>query len=382
LEVYKKRIAIDARFYGPKQKGLGRYCQKLVENLEKLEKDNQENQYYILLRKENYDDYQPKNKNFHRLVADFKWYSFKEQTSFLFFLNKQKFDLIHFCHFNVPLFYGGKFVVTIHDLILLHYPTPRNTTLNKYFYFFKLWAYRRVIKNCVKKAKKILAVSEFTKKDIVQNLGTRSDKIKVALEGCDLKCRLGRSADSEILEKYGIIKPYLLYVGNAYPHKNLFRLCQAFRMIRKVQPQMNLVLVGGKDFFYERLRREVLEQKMEGIFFAGHVQDGDLDVVYKNARLYVFPSLYEGFGLPSLEALAKGVPVVSSGRTSMAEILGQAALYFDPEDIESIFRSINSALEDSRLCDKLVQVGQKRLEKFSWQKMAKETLEVYRECLK
>lgn len=381
MKICKRRIAIDARFFGPRQKGLGRYCQKLVENLEK--QDDGQNDYFILLTKENYNQYQPQKKNFHKLLADYRWYGFAEQVFFPRFLKKHAFDLVHFCHFNVPIFYRGNFVVTIHDLILFHFPTPRNTTLNKYFYFFKLWAYRMTITKAAKRALKIIAVSEFTKKDILKNLkGVDEGKILVTLEGCDSKQDVSCRDSEMVLGKCGIKKPFLLYVGNAYPHKNLERLCLAFEEVGKRKPDLSLVLVGGNDFFHERLKKYVRDRNMEKVVFSGHVSDRELDVIYKNAQLYVFPSLYEGFGLPPLEALNKGTPVVSSGRTSMPEVLGSAAIYFDPENIQSMTEAIEKILNDKKLADDLVELGGQRVEMFSWGKMAKDTLGVYEECLK
>lgn len=377
----KKKIAIDARFYGTKQKGLGRYCQKLIENLEK--QDDGQVEYFILLTKQNFNEYQPTKNNFHKLLADYHWYSFAEQVFFPRFLKKHKFDLVHFCHFNVPVFYGDNFVVTIHDLILFHFPTPRNTTLNKYFYFLKLWAYRMTITRAAKKALRVIAVSEFTKKDILKNFKDISEeKISVTLEGCDDKCNISHQGDKAVLGKYGIKAPYLLYVGNAYPHKNLERLCRAFESVGKKETNLNLVLVGGNDFFYKGLKNYVRNGKIERVIFSGHVPDCDLDIIYKNARLYVFPSLYEGFGLPPLEALSKGTPVASSGRTSMPEVLGSAAVYFDPENVESMAEAITKIINDEKLSDDLTNLGRQRVRMFSWEKMAKDTSAVYRKCLK
>lgn len=381
MKIPKKRIAIDARFYGTKQKGLGRYCQKLIEYLEK--QDTTGIDFYVLLTKENLNEYRPARKNFHKLLADYRWYSFSEQIFFPKFLRKYRFDLVHFCHFNVPVFYGGKFVVTIHDLILFHYPTLRSTTLNKYFYYFKLWAHRLTIKRAARKAAKIIAVSEFTKRDIINNFkNTKEEKVIVTLEGCDNRRDISSAGGNSVLDRYGIKKPYLLYVGNAYPHKNLEKLCLAFNEIGKNQKNLWLVLVGGSDFFYERLKKKVIANKIKKVVFTGHVPDSDLDVVYENAKLYVFPSLYEGFGLPPLEALSKGTPVASSDRTSMPEVLGPAAAYFNPENIRSMADAISGVLGDEDLSIRLAKAGRERIKMFSWEKMAEETLGVYQECLK
>lgn len=374
------RIGIDARFFGPKQKGLGRYSQKLIENLERIEAGS-ENEYYIFLRREGFDSYQPQNKNFKKVLAEYRWYGWSEQLLFPRLLNKYNLDLVHFCHFNVPIFYRKKFVVTIHDLILFHFPTIKNSTLNTFHYFFKLRIYHFVIRQAVQRAEKIIAVSEFTKKDIQKELKIPENKILVTKEGFDPLCRTPSEKPETILKKYGIIKPYLLYVGNAYPHKNLEMLCRAFAGLKREYPELKLVLVGGEDYFYNRLEKYVKELGIKGVIFPGFVPDEELGVVYKGASVYVFPSLYEGFGLPPLEALAENVPVASSNRTSMPEVLGEAAQYFNPEEGVSVIKNISEllGLKDRRA--ELLKEGQAQLKKFSWQKMAAETLEAYKKIV-
>ncbi|MEA2007042.1 MAG: glycosyltransferase family 1 protein, partial [Patescibacteria group bacterium] len=182
-------------------------------------------------------------------------------------------------------------------------------------------------------------------------------------------------------KKYGIIKPYLIYVGNAYPHKNLERLVVAYKKIKKENPDLSLVLVGGQDFFYDRLKKFTKEKSVKGVVFPGYIPDEELDVLYRHAKLYVFPSLYEGFGLPPLEALAKSTPVVSSSRTSMPEVLGDIVTYFDPEDLDSIRGAIRKGLkEGKKKLDKEKVALQ--LSKFSWEEMANQTKVIYEKILK
>lgn len=376
-----EKIGIDARFYGSRGKGLGRYAQKLIENLEKIDGGSEEREYYIILKKENFDEYQSKNKNFKKVKADYHWYTFKEQLVFPRFLNSLELDLVHFCHFNVPFFYRRRFIVTVHDLILFHFPTVRNTTLNKAYYFLKLIAYRFVIRSAVSRAEKVLAVSKFTKRDIIKELHVPEEKIELTYEGCDLRCFISAKSDVEILEKYGIMKPYLLYVGNAYPHKNLERLVLAYKKIKKKNRDLQLVLVGGDDFFYRRLKEFVRKESIGNVVFPGYVPDEQLDVLYKNTKLYVFPSLYEGFGLPPLEALARSAPVASSSRTSMPEVLGDSVEYFDPENIESISAVVGRILSKPKEEVFSLSKSLRQIKEFSWKKMAKQTLKQYAESL-
>ncbi|MFO7806957.1 MAG: glycosyltransferase family 1 protein [Candidatus Moraniibacteriota bacterium] len=374
------KIGIDARFYGPNVKGLGRYLQKLIENLERLEKDS-DNEYFVFLTQEGYKSFNPQNKNFHKVLADFRWYGWKEQFAFPFLIMKYKLDLMHFGHFNVPIFFRKKFVVTIHDLILFHYPTHKNTTLNKIYYLFKLLAYRLVIKSAVKRAVRVIAVSEFTKQDILKNFNIKKEKISIIKEGYEIKNKEEESKPKTLPKKYVTIKPYLLYVGNAYPHKNLERLCLAFKSLRKQRGDLKLVLVGGKDYFYNRLERFIKQNQIENIHLTGFVSDDVLEGFYREAECYIFPSLYEGFGLPPLEALSFGCPVVSSNRSSMPEILEDGAVYFNPESLDSIQGAIKDVLDNPKRKKEIIANGKKRLSLYDWEKAAKETLHIYKNVL-
>lgn len=370
------RIGIDARFFGSVGKGLGRYTQKLIEKLEKIDSVND---YFIFLRKENFNEYQTQNPKFKKVLANYAWYSFFEQLFFPRLLKKYQLDLMHFPHFNVPVFYRKKFIVTIHDLILIHFPTIKNTTRNSFLYRCKFLAYRWVINSAISRSKKIITVSEFTKKDILENYkNITTEKISVTYEACEDFCLLSPNKDEEILKKYAIMKPYLIYVGNAYPHKNLERLIMAFSSLSDKFPDLQLALVGKEDFFYQRLKELVENKKIKNIIFLGFVPDLELDTLQHNATAYVFPSLYEGFGLPPLEAMAKGTPVISSDHLCMQEILGDSAYYFNGEIEKEIAKAIEIILTDNDLRKKLINTGYKQIRKYSWEKMAKETLEIYK----
>ncbi|HPX94117.1 MAG TPA: glycosyltransferase family 1 protein [Candidatus Moranbacteria bacterium] len=368
-------IGIDARFYGSIGKGLGRYTQKLVEYLEKVD---EKNQYIVFLRKENFEEYQPKNKNFRKELADYRWYSFAEQIFFPFKLRKYKFDLVHFPHFNVPLLYRKKFVLTIHDLILIHFPTVRATTLSPIFYWMKFFAYKCVIKSAIKRSQKIFAVSKFTKKDILETYKKiPEEKICVTYEACEKNSALENKNADNVLKKYGIMKPYIIYIGNVYPHKNPKRLVLAFKKLREKRKDISLVFVGGEDYFYSRLRDYVRENEVENIVFAGFVPDNDLDFLMSGSEAYIRPSLYEGFELPPLEAMSKGIPVLSSNHSCALEILGGSALYFDGKNVDDIADSVWKILTDEKLRENLIQKGYDQIKKYSWEGMAKKTLEVY-----
>lgn len=370
------RIGIDARFYGPVGKGLGRYTARLIEHLEDILPDDDE--CVVFLRRENYDAYRPRNPRFRKALADYPWYSFREQFLFPFLLLRYRLDLVHFPHFNVPLPYRKPFVVTIHDLILLRHPTVRNTTKSVLTYRLKFLAYRLTIGSAVRRARRILTVSRFTERDLVGEYPKAEGKIAVAYEGCDLPEAAEGAGDTERSGAVrGIMKPYFLYVGNAYPHKNL----EAFIPLSRRFPEVRFVLVGREDYFYRRLRKSAEERGADNIVFAGYVPDGELVGLYRGATGYVFPSLYEGFGLPPLEAMRLGIPVISSDRGSLPEILGDDALFFDPEDDDALARQVGRVLEGGGSVSELSRKGRERAESFRWEDLAETTLRAYREAV-
>ncbi|MDP2708451.1 MAG: glycosyltransferase family 1 protein [bacterium] len=374
-----KRIGIDARFYGPVGKGLGRYTQEITDNIVKLDR---ESEYVIFLRRENFNDFKTANPKVKKVLADVAWYGWAEQILLPYYIWRERLDLMHFPHFNVPLACPIKFVVTIHDLILIRYPTIRATTLGPLKYKLKNLAYKIVIGAAIKRARKILAVSEFTKRDIIKQFGVAADKVVVTYEGVTQlpNPSFPRPLVLATSGKESGNYPYLLYVGNAYPHKNLESLIKVFSRIKKNKPELNLILVGKDDYFYARLKKFAV--RYDNVIFPGYLPDGELAELYANALAYVFPSFYEGFGLPPLEAMARGLPVASSDRSCLPEILGQAALYFNPDDPEDMKNKILKIISDENLRADLRNRGQAQIKKYSWTECAEQTLEVYREILK
>ncbi len=367
------KIIIDARLYGPKQGGLGRYIQQLILNLEKIDTTNR---YIILLRSENWQEYSPINPNFQKVLADIPWYGWREQFFLPRIIKKLKPDLVHFPHWNVPLFFNDNFVVTIHDLLLLHYPSRHASTLSPVLYWIKNKLFLLVLKHAARASKKIITVSEFTKKDIENTLKIKSEKIITALLS---PLSTKDFIDIDTNKKYSITKPYWLYVGVAFPHKNLETLLTAWQIFcDKYNKNYQLVLAGKKNYFYQRLEKTIAEKNIQNITLTDFVDDDTLANLYKKAALYVFPSLYEGFGLPPLEAMQYDLPVISSNSTCLPEILGDAAIYFDPTDPANIATCAQMVLEDKNITKKLAENSQKILQKYSWTKTAEQTLQIYK----
>ena len=380
----RKKIGIDARFYGPVGKGLGRYTEEVVNNLLGIDR---ENDYVIFLVKENFETFKSDNPRVKKVLADVRWYTLKEQILMPWYIWREKIDLMHFHHFNIPILCPTKFVVTIHDLILIKYPSLRSTRLSPFLYKIKNTAYRFALNFAVRRSKRIIAVSEFTKNDILDNFSINPEKLVVSYEGVS-KNLLGENTKDEnksILEKYKIDKPYLLYVGNAYPHKNLEWLLDIFYK-DCVSMNIDLVLVGKEDYFFKRLKEIKTKREKNNIssgrvIFPGYVPDIELRSLFQEAIAYVFPSKYEGFGIPPLEAMANKCPVISSNRASMPEILGEAALYFNPDNKGEFLNILDIILKNTDLREDLVKRGLKQIDKYSWLDCAKTTKKVLEESL-
>jgi glycosyltransferase involved in cell wall biosynthesis len=294
-----------------------------------------------------------------------------EQVRFPLILNREKLDLVHFPYFSVPLLYRKPYVITIHDLIINHFSTGQASTLAYPLYLGKRMAYQVVIKNAARRAKKIIVPSSVTKEDIIRHFKTPARKINVIQEASDKKL-----IPSKKQNKLG---EYFLYVGNAYPHKNLNSLIYAFNKIAKDYKDLKLVLVGHKDFFYQKLEEE---NKSDKIIFYGKASDRDLADLYSNAIALVMPSLMEGFGLPVLEAMSLKCLVVASDIPSLREIASTSAVYFNPENPNDIKETIKSVfLNNEKYRNEKIEAAFKRSQKYSWTRAADETLNVYESSL-
>ncbi|HLC69887.1 MAG TPA: glycosyltransferase family 1 protein [Patescibacteria group bacterium] len=370
------KIGLDARFYGSHQGGIGRYLEELVSALARLN-EAKKHVFYLFLKDDVLKNFSPPAPNFIPVKANIAWYGATEQLILPQILKKVKLDLMHFPHWNVPLLYPGKYLLTIHDLLLLHYPSRRNSQLGPIKYAIKNLAFKKVLKNSITKAAHIISPSLYTKEDIVKNFNIPEEKISVINLGTSA---LNTTSDlnPNTLKKYGVTKPFLLYVGVAFPHKNLEGLVDAWKLfIEKYGNQHELVLVGKKNYFYDRLYEKKIKNKVKNIILTDYVPDNDLTEFYRQAKLYIFPSFYEGFGLPPLEALQFGLPVISSWSTCLPEILKNAAHFFDPHSPKAMAEAIALGLNDQNLRTKLLNESKKILPLYNWQTTAEKTLELY-----
>lgn len=373
-----KRIVVDGRWL--KYSGIGRYVENLLVETIKLDPTN----HYIVLVRPGETNSLPLPKGKVEYVeTDIVWYTPQEQIALPKLLDSLKPDLVHFVNFNVPLTYRKPYVVTIHDLTLLRYKNIRGGLLAPFTYRLKDVVMRHVLKTAIKRSRVIFTPSQYVKQDVMKRYRVKDDKkIIVTLNAADAP-KPKRPAD---LKRFGIkaSEKFLLYVGNAYPHKNLERLIAAYQLLLKDEKlSYRLVLAGRKDEFHARLEKLLKKRKLQDkVIFTDHVSDEELAALYQRASLYVFPSLSEGFGIPGLEAMAWGLPVVSSNATCLPEIYGDAVEYFDPKQPKEMAEVITRVLGDKPLQAQMIRRGKERIKKYSWQKSAQEMLKGYRKALK
>ncbi len=363
------KIAIDARNLTDTT---GRYAERLINYLQEIDK---ENDYLILLNQAGYEKWGPKSPNFEKVLANYSLYGADGQFKLARLLYKLKPDLVHYTFQQTPLLYKGKSVITVHDLTQLYF---KNTSKKKagVLYSAKQKVLEKGIKKSTKRARYVITPTHYVAKHLVSYFKIDATKIVVTYESAE-------SQLSESPESIGKLenKTYILYVGTAHAHKNLKRLVGAFEILKKTYPELILVFVGKKTVFHERLESYVRQKNISNVVFTGFVSDSQLSWLYKHCRAYVFPSLSEGFGLPGLEAMQNNAPVVSSDATCLPEVYGNAAHYFDPKSEPDMARAISEVLSDAHLQTRLVKNGHRQLKKYSWKRMAEETLAVYNKAL-
>lgn len=359
-------IAIDARFLNS---GTGTYGVRLLEYLEKLDTTNT---YSIIVARKDIDYWKPTRPNFTIRPVDFPYYSFAEQIGFNRYLNALKPDLVHFAMPQQPIWYTGNHVTTLHDLILLHtYNSDKNWLMFHTKQLIGRWVFKRIAKTNTH----MIAVSKNTKREYQKFCHIPDDRISVIYEAAN--------PPSHTLQPYDLpFDEFIMYVGQQPDYKNITRLAEAHQQLLRTHPRLGLVLVGRMND--DTRAHQALFQKRgyTNIIFTGFLPDTQRDWLFTKARAYVFPSLMEGFGLPPLEAMACGTPVVSSNTSCMPEILGDAAEYMNPYSITDITKTIERVITNDALRYQMVNRGYAQVERYSWETMARETLAIYQQALR
>jgi glycosyltransferase involved in cell wall biosynthesis len=366
------RIGIDARKIA--DFGIGSYIYYLLKNFACVDK---EHRFFLFAHP---DD----GHHFSDLPARFKLiheyspkYSLSELFSLSYKARRLKLDLFHAPHYVLPFFLPCPAVVTVHDLIHLIFPQ----------YLPNIWARfyaRHVIGRGVKRAKRVITVSRSSKDDILHFFRLPEDKIEVIYNGVAPEFLKSSKKEelTKIRRKYGLDEPFILFVGNLKPHKNLKRLISSFARVSQRISEITLVVVGDELHNHPELEEKIEELRLKGrVRFFGFTDRDELKCLYQLAELLLFPSLYEGFGLPPLEAMAIGTPVVASNISSIPEVVADAALLVDPYDEEMIAANVLKLLAEESLRNKLIERGRERAALFSWRETAELTLKVYNQVL-
>jgi glycosyltransferase involved in cell wall biosynthesis len=361
------KIGIDGRLWN--ETGVGRYIRALVAELGNMHTPHE---FTLFLKDHEYSQLTlPVGWN--KVRAQVSWHTFQEQVYMPQVYKKSQVDLLHLPYFSVPLLTPVPFVVTIHDVTISHFATGKATTQPLPIYLLKRLGYTWTLKHALSKACNIITVSETVKQQLIKEYRVPSAKISVTYEAGLLENVTSRPP-------IDLPKNYILYVGNAHPHKNLENLIKAFGLVRKTIPGLSLVFVGKNDFFYTRLQQYATNQQLSpAVKFVGEVDNGQLSQWYKGASVFVFPSKSEGFGIPGLEAMSVGCPVVATDIPIFHEIYGSAALY-SKIDHQNLATTIVTLLKDPRQRSTLVKRGYEQAEKYSWKRMARETLTLYESC--
>lgn len=373
------KIGIDLRMYSSQFTGIGRYCYELVENLIELDK---ENSYVFFLNEPEYGQFLHdksellKDERYKAVKVNAPHYSLREQLAFSKTLKKEHLDLMHFTHFNAPIFYRRPCIVTIHDLTLSFFPGKKLTK------WYHRMGYHIVLKSILKKAKRIIAVSKNTELDLHRLYNfTRSKTVMIHEAVGEEFSVLPMGKVAETMGKFGVDKEYILYTGVHRDHKNVVGLIGGFARLKNDYGfDGYLVITGKENPHYPEIKTTIEKLGLENeVKLAGHVEENDLIGLYNGAIIYAYPSFYEGFGLPALEAFACGTAVCASNKSCIPDICGDAAVYFDPKNPDEMAEKFAELLRNDGLREHLIEKGRRRLKDFSWKKMAKETSDVYQE---
>lgn len=358
-------IGIDASRAVKEQKtGTEHYSQQIIKALADID---QKNQYLLYSPRRPAESFaRTLGKNFTWKVMPFPRLWSQLRLSWEILTAAEKPTVIFEPAHTIPLVHTKNMVATIHDLGFLRFP-ELYTPFERKYHSFSAWFSARF-------AKHIIAVSEYTKKDIIKNYGTEPGKITIIYHGFDAKAfKPAAKNQPQIILPFGVKKPYIYFIGRLEHKKNLSGMLATYRILKK-NPRFKrqLVLAGKPGWGYE----QAIAKKIDGVIETGYLDQSTHALLLKNADIFFFPSLFEGFGMPLVEAFACGVPVVTSDVTSMPEVAGDAGILVNPRQPKEMAKVIEDLIKNPKLRQKLVEKGLKRAKQFSWEKAARETLGV------
>jgi glycosyltransferase involved in cell wall biosynthesis len=354
--------------------GIGTYIRNLLRHLARIDQDTE---YVVLCRPEDRDAIAALGEKFRAVPEAAQNYSIGEQLRIPMALRREKIQLFHAPHYVLPPLVRCRSVVTIHDCIHLMFPQYLPGRL-------ALTYARTSIRLAARRSTRVMTVSESSKRDILNFVDMPPEKVDVIYNAYDERFSIEPREEDvvRVRERYQLHDEFVLYAGNVKPHKNLERLITAFHLVRKRGlDHLKLVLIGDEISKYTALRRAVHRYQLHKyVRFLGYLPEETLAVMYRLAGLFVFPSLYEGFGLPPLEAMASGTPVVTSNVSSLPEVAGDAAVLTDPYDPAAIADAMYRVLTDERLRSDLRRKGLERAKHFSWEKSVRRVRQIYGEA--
>jgi glycosyltransferase involved in cell wall biosynthesis len=369
------RVAIDIRRAG--DFGIGTYIRNIINQFARVSDGTE---YLLIGQQSHLQEFDPLPENFTLLEYPADPGSFHTHLHLPYLLHQREVDLLHMPWFYAPAIVPSRLVITIHDLTDILTPPPGiSATLQAGRLFFARRALTR--------ADRILAVSHSSKRDLSRTFDVAESKIDVVYNALDERFLIEPVPDGadRILERHAVTDPFVLYAGNIKPQKNLPRLIEAFAVAKAElasHPKysgLKLLLIGDSAEEHSDLRRAVLRSRVQGeVRFLGFVPHPVLRVFYARASAFLFPSLYEGFGLPPLEAMAHGTPVLTSSASSLPEVFSQAALLVNPENVFEIARGIRQILTEDVLRETLVRRGYELVQRYSWERSAEQVRDVYR----
>jgi glycosyltransferase involved in cell wall biosynthesis len=371
------KIAIDIRRMT--EFGVGTYIRNVVRTLGRLDR---ENQYLLIGTPARVQEIGPLPPNFHTVPLTAPERSVKGYREFRTALQHLDCDLVHIPNlFSIPRALPCRYVMTVHDMIEHMSRAHGQSGFWRSLHF-------QLTQQVLRGAARIFAVSNFTKIEIEKLCGIPSERIEVVYNAIDERFLRGHATapDRELIaQRYQVTYPFLLYAGRISPHKNVVRMIEAFSALKteldkdQAYPDLKLIIIGDDLSGNPDLRRTVVRSGVQNdVRFLGFIPIEVLRIFYDEAKVFVFPSLYEGFGLPPLEAMAHGTPVVTSNVSSLPEVVGNAAVLVNPENVFEIMRALHRVLTDQALRDRMKERGYQQAAKFSWDVSVRRILEVYR----